>query len=66
LQETNILMINQVWKSEKNLENHIRSDEYRNFLMALEMAPQKPEIRFDTILSSSGIETIKRARSHPK
>ena len=63
LQETNILMINQVWKSEKDLETHIRSDEYLNFLLALEMALKKPEIRFDTISSSTGIETIEKVRS---
>ena len=63
LQETNILMINQVWKSEKDLETHICSDEYRNFLLALEMALKKPEIRFDTISSSTGIETIEKVRS---
>jgi quinol monooxygenase YgiN len=63
LQETNILMINQIWRSEEDLEIHIRTEEYRNLLLALEMALKKPEIRFDTISGSTGIETIEKARS---
>jgi hypothetical protein len=59
-------MINQFWKSEEDLEIHIRSDEYRNLLLALEMAIKKPEIRFDNISSSTGIETIERARSQAR
>jgi hypothetical protein len=44
----------------KNL--HLRSDEYRNLLLILEMALEQPEIRFDTISGSTGIETIEKAR----
>ena len=32
----------------------------------LEMALQQPEIRFDTIAHSTGIETIEKARSQHK
>jgi quinol monooxygenase YgiN len=61
-QEDNALMFQQLWSDEENLERHLRSDEYRQVLLVLEMAMKQPEIRFDTILSSTGIETIERAR----
>ena len=64
LQEKNVLMLEEVWRSEEDLELHLRSDEYRNLLLVLEMALKQPEIRFDTISSSTGIETIEKARSH--
>jgi hypothetical protein len=35
-------------------------------LLVLEMALKPPEIRFDTVSSSSGIEIIEKARSHTK
>lgn len=57
-------MLKEVWKSEEELNLHLRSDEYRNVLLILEMALEQPEIRFDTILSSTGIETVEKARSH--
>jgi quinol monooxygenase YgiN len=66
LQEKNILMFEQVWRTDEDLDLHIRSDEYRNLLLVLEMALQQPEIRFDTIAHSAGIETIEKARIHSR
>ena len=60
----NVLMLEEVWRSEEDLDLHLRSDEYRNLLLVLEMALKRPEIRFDTISSSTGIETIEKARNH--
>jgi len=64
LQEKNVFMLKEVWRSEEDLGLHLRSDEYRNLLLVLEMALEPPEIRFDTISSSTGIETIEKARNH--
>jgi quinol monooxygenase YgiN len=66
LQDKNVLMLEEIWKSEENLGHHLRSDEYRNLLLILEVALEQPEIRFDTILSSTGIDTIEKARSHTR
>jgi quinol monooxygenase YgiN len=66
LQEKNVLMLEEVWRTEGDLELHLRSDEYRNLLLVLELALKQPEIRFDTISSSTGIETIEKARSHTR
>jgi quinol monooxygenase YgiN len=63
LQEKNVIMFEEMWRSEEGLERHLRSDEYRNLLLILEMGLKEPEIRFDTISSSTGIETIEKARS---
>jgi quinol monooxygenase YgiN len=63
LQEKNVFMLKEVWRSEEDLDLHLRSDEYRNLLLILEMALEQPEIRFDTISSSTGIETIEKARN---
>ena len=62
LQEKNVLLLAQVWSAEEDLARHIRSEEYRNLLLALELAAERPEIRFDVIASSTGIETIEKAR----
>jgi quinol monooxygenase YgiN len=64
LQEKNVLMLEEVWRAEEDLTRHVRSGEYLNLLLVLEMALNPPEIRFDTISSSTGIETIEKARSH--
>lgn len=63
LKEKDVLMFEEVWKSVEDLDRHIRSKEYLNLLLVLEMADKQPEIRFDTISNSTGIETIEKARS---
>ena len=63
LLENNVLMLEELWQTEDDLHLHLRSDEYRNLLLAVELALKRPEIRFDTISSSAGIELIENARS---
>jgi quinol monooxygenase YgiN len=53
-----------MWRSEEELERHLRSDDYQKVLLVMEMSLKQPEIRFDTISSSTGFETIEKARSH--
>jgi quinol monooxygenase YgiN len=62
--EDNVLQFEEMWRSEEELERHLRSDQYHKVLLVLEMALKQPEIRFDTISSSTGIEAIEKARSH--
>ncbi len=59
----NALMIEEIWKDEKDLERHLRSDEYQKILLVAEMASAPPEIRFYKILRTSGVETVEEARS---
>jgi quinol monooxygenase YgiN len=66
LQEKNVLVVEEIWNSEEELNLHLRSDKYRNLLLVLEMSPNQPEIRFDTISSSAGLETIEKARAPTK
>ncbi|MDH4230458.1 MAG: antibiotic biosynthesis monooxygenase [Nitrospirota bacterium] len=65
LQENGVLMLMEVWNSEEDLTLHLRSDEYLNLLLVLEMAVKKPEVRFDTISRSMSIEAIEKARAQP-
>ncbi len=60
--ESEAIMIEEVWTDEKGLNHHLKSDAYRRILLVIEMATAAPEIRFDKIIQSSGIETIEKAR----
>ena len=62
IREKLAIMIEEIWTSEKDLQRHLRSDKYRQILLVVEMASEPPEIRFDTIAHSSGVETIETAR----
>ena len=63
IEDSNVLMLQGNWKDKDNLGLHIRSDEYLNLLLVLEMSLKQPEVIFDTISSSTGIETIEKIRS---
>ncbi len=62
LQGDGVIMYEEMWKGEEELENHLRSDEYRKVLLVMEMSVSHPEVGFNTVTSSTGIETIEKAR----
>ena len=62
LDDEGVIMLEELWMSDADLQRHLRSDKYRKILLAVEMAAEPPEIRFDTIAHSSGVETIEKAR----
>jgi quinol monooxygenase YgiN len=66
VQEDGSLMLEEIWTSEKDLERHLRSDTFFSVLLVIEMATQFPEVRFDMISRSTGIDTIERVRANPK
>ena len=61
-QEKHVVMLEEVWAGQEELERHLRSSEYRNVLLVLEMALAVPEIRFIAFSHSSGVEAIEDAR----
>jgi quinol monooxygenase YgiN len=62
VQESNVLMIMEMWESSEYLMQFHRSEEYLNVLIVMEMAEKDPMLRFDTISKSTGIETVEKAR----
>ena len=63
VQENNVLMFEEMWRNEEDLAQHLRSKEYQDVLLVMEMALKHPEVRFNTVSISTGIETIEKARS---
>lgn len=56
------LLIEELWEDDRSLNLHLKSDEYRRILLAIEMADAPPEIRFQKIFQTNGIEIIEQAR----
>jgi quinol monooxygenase YgiN len=50
------------WETDAALEAHLRSDMYRRILGAIELSSDKPEIRFEHVSASQGMELIERLR----
>ena len=60
--EVDVLILEESWASEADLERRLRSPDYRQLLLVMELATAPPEVSFDTVASSSGFETIEKAR----
>ncbi|MFY9942209.1 MAG: antibiotic biosynthesis monooxygenase family protein [Desulfobacterales bacterium] len=54
------LLFEEIWADENHFQGHLRSDEFRNVLLVVEMASKPPEIQFDRIDHSTGIGTIQK------
>jgi len=53
------------WDSEETLDAHLRSESYRRILGAIELSGGPPEICFDYVSASEGMELIERSRNRP-
>lgn len=62
IEDEYVMMIEELWQSNEDFERHLRSDDYLKVLLVVEMAIEKPEIRFSSISCSTGVETIEKAR----
>ena len=60
--EQAVLLIER-WDTESALQDHIRSDAYRRILSAIELSGSPPEVRFDYVSATEGMELIERLRS---
>lgn len=52
------LVLLEKWETNKNLERHIRSDEFRKVIAAMEVVSSPPEINFYETDSIKGMELL--------
>jgi quinol monooxygenase YgiN len=53
----------EMWESQAALEAHLRSEAYRRVLGAIELSGSPPEVRFDHVSATEGMELIERSRN---
>ena len=52
----------QRWESQSALEAHLRSETYRRILGAIELSGTPPEVQFDYVSATNGMDLIERSR----
>ena len=60
--DENALLFMQEWATEADLNRYIRSDLYNTVLAVIETATEPPDIRFDTVAGTAGVEMVEAAR----
>ncbi len=53
----------EIWEFQSALEEHVRSDDYRRILEAIELSAEPPLVRFDHVSATEGMELIERLRA---
>ena len=61
--DENSLLLLQAWATQAALTCYLKSDFYRTILAIMETASEPPEVRFDTIAHTAGVELVEAARS---
>jgi quinol monooxygenase YgiN len=60
LEDSDVLLLAQEWVGGEELREHLRADNARVLLSALDYALDPPEVRLDRLTGSQGIEFIAR------
>ena len=62
VEDERILFFEEEWKTREDLENHLQSDHFGVLNGAMGLLRVEPDIRFNTIASTAGVEAITAAR----
>ena len=62
LDDENALLFVEEWDSREAFERHLRSADYRRLLAVAELAAEPPEIRFDHVSETRGLDLVTEIR----
>lgn len=62
VEDQNVLILLEEWNSQTDVDSHLRSNHYRKVLALMEMSNTQPEIKFNSISDTKGMEVIEAAR----
>ena len=63
IEDRNIFVLVEEWATQKDLEGHIRTDNQRRILALMDLLSEQPQLRFNTVSHTAGMELIEDVRS---
>ena len=63
IESENTIFFKEEWKNSEDLDTHLRSVHFGILIGAMKLLNNEPDIRFNTIASTTGAEAIKAARA---
>jgi quinol monooxygenase YgiN len=63
VEDESVFFFDEEWETSEDLENHLRSDHFGVLNGAMSLLRVEPNIRFNTIASTAGLEAIAAARA---
>lgn len=58
VEDRNTFALVEEWKTQNDLERHIRTDNHRRLMALMDLLNEQPELRFNTVSHSSGMDLI--------
>ena len=62
MHDPSIIIWVEEWNNQKDLERHVRSTQYKKILAAFDMSRAQPDMRFNTVVETKGMQLIAEAR----
>jgi quinol monooxygenase YgiN len=62
LHDQSVIIWVEEWNTQDDLERHLRSPQYKKILAAFDMSNSQPDMRFDTVVETKGMQLIAEAR----
>jgi len=62
IEEPQALILWEEWETQEDLDRHLRSEDYRRVIAAMELSQEAPEVHFDTVATRGGFEVVEAAR----
>jgi quinol monooxygenase YgiN len=62
LEHEDEIFFQEIWRSQKDLEQHLQSERFRYILEAMELASRPPEVSFHTATLLGGMEMLRAVR----
>ncbi len=64
--QTHRICFTSEWETEENLRRFIKSESFRSLLIAMDLASEKPSVRFETVSHTLGMDYINSVRRPPE
>ncbi len=62
LHDPSVIIWVEEWNTQDDLERHLRSPQYKKILAAFDMSSSQPDMRFNTVVETQGMQLIAEAR----
>jgi quinol monooxygenase YgiN len=66
IENRNTFVLMEEWASKEDLDKHLLTLNYKNLLMLMDLLGKPPEIKFNSVSKSAGMELIRKVRGDKK
>lgn len=62
IQDKRALVLEEIWNSDEEIINHLRTEDFHYVLLVAEIAMEEPQVRFCKVIPGDGMQRIEKIR----